>query len=90
MYKVISDLFPFRLRDIVQNTSQVHSHKFKVSDIPIPFYEAVKRSFQYRRATLWNDVPIQAGHQATLTSLKHPWQHNCFFIFVIFVNIVYV
>ena len=90
MYKVISDLFPFRLRDIVQNTSQVHSHKFKVSDIPIPFYEAVKRSFQYRRATLWNGVLIQARHQATLTSLKHPWQHNCFFIFVIFVNIVYV
>lgn len=62
MYKVISDLFPIRHRDIVQNTWQVHSHKFKASDIPIPFYEAVKRSFQYRRATMWNGVPIQARH----------------------------
>ena len=72
MYKVINGLFSVRLRDIFQNTSQVHSHTLS-SDInlfiPRPLSDAGKHSFQYRGATPWNTLRIQARNQATLTSI---------------------
>ena len=33
MFMVINGLFPIRLRDIFQNSSQVHSHKLRGLDI---------------------------------------------------------
>lgn len=73
--KVINGLFPFLLRDIFQNTSQVHSRELRGSGInlfiPRPLSEAGERSFQYQGATLRNNLPIHTRNQAsTLTFIK--------------------
>ena len=74
LYKVINGLFPIHLCDIFQNTSQVHSHELRGSDINLFILrllsEAQKHSFQYQGATLWDSLPIQAKNRATLTSFE--------------------
>ena len=82
-------LFPIRLRHIFQNTSQVLFHNLRGFDINLFIPDRfLKRSFQYRGATLGNSLPVQARNQAILTSLRAFLLAQLFFTFIILVNIV--
>ena len=85
MYKVIHGLFAIRLRNGFQNTSQVHSHKLRSSNINLfmarPLSEAGKRSFQYGGCN---------AEQPSHCSKKSSYLHIHVSIAVFYFYIVYV
>ena len=55
-------------------TSDIHSYNLRGSSnnifIPRPRTEAAKRSFSYRGAVLWNDLPDESKTKLTVLSFK--------------------
>ena len=60
--KCIHNMAPSNLQRLFENISRKHNYLLRKSDIslemPKPRTEAMKRSFQYRGALLWNMLPI--------------------------------
>ena len=73
-YKVVNDHFPFRLHNLFQTTSQVHTYNLRGSAhnlfITRPLSEAGKRSLYYRGATLWNNLSTTSKTQTNVTAFK--------------------
>ena len=63
MYKIHNNLSPSYLRRIFTNTSNVHSHNLRNSElnyyVPRPRTESAKGSLHYRGSVLWNKIPQQ-------------------------------
>ena len=75
IYKAVNNLYPNELNTIFESTSQVHSHNLRGSShsmfTPRPRTEAGKRSFGYRGAVLWNDLPDEIRSQASIFLFKN-------------------
>ena len=71
MYKIHNDLSPLYLRWIVTNTSNVHSHNLRNSElnyyVPRPRTESAKGTLHCRGPILWNKIPSEIRK---LTSLN--------------------
>ena len=63
MYKIHNNLSPSYLRRIFTNTSNVHSHNLRNSElnyyVPRPRTESAKGSLHYRGSVLWNKIPSE-------------------------------
>ena len=63
MYKIHNNLSPSYLRRIFTNTSNVHSHNLRNSELnyyaPRPRTESSKVSLHYRGSVLWNKIPSE-------------------------------
>ena len=63
MYKIHNSLSPSYLRRIFTNTSNVHSHNLRNSElnyyVPRPRTESANGSLHYRGSVLWNKIPSQ-------------------------------
>ena len=74
MYKIHSDLSPSYLRRIFTNTSNVHSHNLRNSElncyVPRPRTGSAKGSLHYRGSVLWNRIPSQIRSLASLNVFK--------------------
>lgn len=59
VYKVINNHTPLYLQTCFTKTSTIHRHNLRNSglSIPQPKTEAMKKSFCYRGAVLWNNIP---------------------------------
>ena len=66
---------PSNLQRLFENTSRKHNYLLRMSDIslelPKPRTEAMKRSFQYRGALLWNMLPTNICKIADLLTFKN-------------------
>ena len=64
LFKILHNLAPNRLNNLLKFASSVHSHNLRKSKynllVPRPSTEAFKRSFQYRGSVLWNSLPLSA------------------------------
>ena len=74
MYKIHNNLSPSYLRRIFTNTSNVHSHNLRNSElnyyVPRPRTESAKGSLHYRGSVLWNRIPSEISNQPTLNVFK--------------------
>ena len=63
MYEIHDNLSPSYLRRIFTNTSNVHSHNLRNSElnyyVPRPRTESAKGSLHYRGSVLWNKIPSE-------------------------------
>ena len=70
MYKIHNDFSPSYLRLIFTNTSNVHSHNLRNSElnyyVPRPRTESAKGSLHYRGSVLWNKVPPEIRNLPSL------------------------
>ena len=69
MNKTVNGMVPNYLSNKVSPISTVHEHNLRGSNhklfVPRPLTESLKKSFSYRGATLWNDIPVgHAGAQS--------------------------
>ena len=73
MYK-IHNLSPSYLRPIFTNTSNVHSHNLRNSElnyyVPRPRNESAKGSLHYRGSVLWNKIPSEIRKLPSLNVFK--------------------
>ena len=55
-------------------TSTIHEHSLRGSNhklfVPRPLTESLKKSFSYRGATLWNDIPVELTRAQSLAEFK--------------------
>ena len=62
MYKTVNGMVPNYLSNKFSPISTVHEHNLRGSNhklfVPRPLTESLKKSFSYRGATLWNDIPV--------------------------------
>ena len=54
----------------------IHNYCLRGADdsrifVPRPSTEALKKSFSYRGAVLWNSLPVQAVNVKSITQFKH-------------------
>ena len=74
MYKVYNNLSPSYLRRIFTNTSNVHSHNLRNSElnyyVPRPRTESAKGSLHYRGSVLWNKIPSEIRKLPSLNVFK--------------------
>ena len=74
MYKIHNNLSPSYLRRIFSNTSNVHSHNLRNSElnyyVPRPKTESAKRSLHYRGSVLWNKIPSEIRKLPSLNVFK--------------------
>ena len=81
MYKIHNNLSPSYLRRIFTNTSNVHSHNLRNSELNYyvarPRTESAKGSLRllYRESVLWNKIPSEIRNLASLNVLK-TWFHG--------------
>ena len=70
MHKTHNNLSPSYLRQIFTNTSNVHLHNLRNSElnyyVPRPRTESAKGSLHYRGSVLWNRIPSEISNQPTL------------------------
>ena len=63
MYKTVNETVPKYLSKKFIPTSMVHEHNLQGFNhkqfVPRPLTESLKKSFSYRGATLWNDIPVE-------------------------------
>ena len=63
VYKIHNNLSPSYLRQIFTNTSNVHSHSLRNSELNYyvsrPRTESAKGSLHYSRSVLWNKIPSE-------------------------------
>ena len=73
MYKIHNNLSPSYLRQIFTNTSNVHAHNLRNSEIncyvPRQGTEYAK-GLHYRGSVLWNKIPSETRHLPSLKVLK--------------------
>ena len=74
MYKIHNNLFPSYLRRIFTNTSNVHSHNLRNSElnyyVPRPRTKSAKGSLHYRGSALWNKIPSEIRKLPSLNVFK--------------------
>ena len=74
MYKVYNNLSLSYLRQIFTNTSNVHAHNLRNSEInfyiPRPRTEYAKGSLHYRGSVLWNKIPSEIRQMPSLKVFK--------------------
>ena len=74
MYKIHNDLSPSYLRRIFTNTSNVHSHNLRNSElnyyVPRPRTESAKGSLHFRGSVLWNKIPSEIRNLPSLNVYK--------------------
>ena len=74
MYKIHNNLSPSYLRRIFTNTSNVHSHNLRNSElnyyVPRPRTESAKGSQHYRGSVLWNRIPSEIRKLPSLNVFK--------------------
>ena len=74
MYKIHNNLSPSYLRRIFTNTSNVHSHNLRNSElnyyVPRPRTESAKGSLHYRGSVLWNRIPSEIKKLPSLNVFK--------------------
>ena len=74
MYKIHNSLSPSYLRRIFTNTSNVHSHNLRNSElnyyVPRPRTEAAKGSLHYRGSVLRNTIPSEIRKLPSLNVFK--------------------
>ena len=70
MYKIHNNLSPLYLRWIFTNTSNVHSHNLRKSElnyyVPRPRTESAKESIHNRGSVLWNKIPSEIRNLPSL------------------------
>ena len=70
MYEIHNDLSPSYLRRIFANTSNVHSHNHRNSElnyyVPRPRTESAKESLYYRGSVLWNKIRSEIRNLPTV------------------------
>ena len=79
MYKTANGMVPNYLStDKFSTTSMVHEHNLRCSNhklfVPRPLTEALKKSFSYRGATLWNDISVELARPQGLNLLLNLFQ----------------
>ena len=74
MYKIHNNLSPSYLRRIFTNTSNVHSHNLRNSElnyyVPRLRTESAKGSLHYRGSVLWNKIPSEIRKLPSLNVFK--------------------
>ena len=74
MYKIHNDLSPSYLRRIFTNTSNVHSHNLRNSElnyyVPRPRTESAKGSLHYRGSVVWNKISSEIRNLPSLNVFK--------------------
>ena len=74
MYKIHNNLSPSYLMRIFTNTSNVHSHNLRNSElnnyVPRPRTESAKGSLHYRGSVLWNKIPSEIRRLPSLIVFK--------------------
>ena len=74
MYKIHNNPSPSYLRRIFTNTSIVHAHNLRNSEIncyvPRPRTEYAKGNLHYRGSVLWNKIPSEIRHLSSLKLFK--------------------
>ena len=83
MYKIHNNLSPSYLRGIFTNTSNVHLHNLRNSEInyyvPRPRTESGKGSLHYRGSVLWNKIPSEIRKLSSLNAFKTSFDGKDFF-----------
>ena len=74
VYKIHNNLSPWYLRRIFTNTSDVHSHNLRNSElnyyVPRPRTESAKGSLHYRGSVLWNKITSEIRQLSSLNVFK--------------------
>ena len=74
MYKIHNNLSPLYLRRIFTNTSNVHSHNLRNSElnyyVPRHRTESAKGYLHYRGSVLWNKIPSEIRKLPSLNVFK--------------------
>ena len=74
MYKTMNNLVPRYISEKFNRTSVIHRHNLRNTNlnlfVPRPNKEALKKSFSYRGAVLWNSLTPQAKQATTLEAFK--------------------
>ena len=83
MYKIYNNLSPSYLTRIFTNTSNVHSHNLRNSElnyyVPRPRTESAKGSLHYRGSVLWNKIPSEIKKLPSLNVFKTSLHGNDYF-----------
>ena len=74
MYKTVNNMVPSYLSRKFTPWSMTHEHSLRGSNhklfLPRPLTESLKKSFSYRGATLWNDIPVELTRAQSLAEFK--------------------
>ncbi len=85
MYK-INNMVPSYLSRKFTSTSMIHEHSLRGSNhkrfVPRPLTESLKKTFSYRGATLWNDIPVELTIELNLSLSLNLKYLNISFILV--------
>ena len=80
VYKIHNDLSPSYLRRIFTNTSNVHSHNLRNSElncyVPRPKTESTKGSLHYRESILLNKIPSEIRNLPSLNVFKTSFHYD--------------
>ena len=75
MYKMMHNNVPEYLYENFTRTNTVHSHNLRGVNhnlfVPRPRTDALKKSFVYRGACVWNSLPLQAKQATTLSTFMN-------------------
>ena len=84
MYKIHNNLSLSYLRRIFTNTSNVHSHNLRNSElnyyVPRPRTESAKGNLDYRGSVLWSKIPSEIRKLLSLNILKLHFMRKIFLI----------
>jgi hypothetical protein len=71
MYETVNNMVPSYLANKFIRTSSVHEHNLRGTNhkffVPRPLSESRKKSFSYRGAILWNNMPVQISSAQSLS-----------------------
>ena len=85
MYK-INNMVPSYLSRKFTSTSMIQEHSLRGSNhkrfVPRPLTESLKKTFSYRGATLWNDIPVELTIELNLSLSLNLKYLNISFILV--------
>jgi hypothetical protein len=72
--KTVNNMVPSYLSGKFTSTSMIHEHNLRGYNhklyVPRPLTESLKKSFSYRGATLWNDIPVELTRVQSLAEFK--------------------
>ena len=75
MFKTINKNVPDYLSAKFVPVNTIHNYGLRGADsrifVPRPSTEALKKSFSYREAVLWNSLPVQAVNAQSITQFRH-------------------
>ena len=78
MYKTVNGMVPDYLSKKFSPISTIHEHNLRDSShkqfVPKPLTESLKKSFSYRGATLWKDIPIELARAQSVAQFN---SKNC-------------